>query len=380
MLKLSQQGPLGIVAFMFLLPCASGVETDRNHVGVGLHSDSYSGSEHRSLQLHDTALEPTSAAFTLLPFSPFIDIATRVYETVDVPPHVDDFPPLPDPAVIGVQPVLVLPGLLHMEAVQGFDPLDDDIEYFFEELSGTGKTSGWINTPVYRIHEPDLAPGTIWRVKMRNSRGKETSWSSTTEALHQPHVPYHADEDMGLIVIDAAGYSLKSAGLSGREWINTTALNGYTGSGAMLVESDAGLVIDSNVTVDSPRIDYDVLFPEAGNYLIWVRSRTSNHGSIHLGLNLDMEQWGRNMYLGTDVFQWRRHRNRMRIEQPGLNRISIWMRKEGVALDRIVLTTDGDYIPWEHQDIDGNLLGPGPAATPRAPLPSNDDPSGESAD
>lgn len=375
MLKLSQQGPLGVVAFMFLLSCVSSAESDRNHAGTNLHRDSYSGSEHRSLELHETAVGPIPATFSLLPFPPFINFATLVYETVDVPPHVDDFPPLPDPAVIGVQPVLALPDLLVMEAVQGLDPLGDDIEYFFEELSGTGKTSGWINTPVYRIHEPDLAPETIWRVKMRNSRGKETSWSSTSEALHQPHIPYHADEDTGLIVIDAADYSLKSTGLSGREWINTTMLNGYTGSGAMLVEANAGLVVDSNVTVDSPRIDYDVLFPEAGNYWIWVRSRTSTHGSIHLGLNLDMAQWGRNMYLGTGVFQWNLHRNRMRIEQPGLNRISIWMRKEGVALDRIVLTTDGDYMPWEHQDINGNLLGPGPAATPRVPLPSNDDPS-----
>jgi len=277
----------------------------------------------------------------------------------------DDHPPSPDPAMFGVPPTFARPGLLVMESVEGRHPRGG-VQYRFEETGGTELNSGWLETPVYRATDLDPGLETTWRVRMRDRQGNETAWSDPATVRWEAPMAYRAEEETGLIVIDAAGYSARTDGLVDRQWVLTDEVAGYTGEGTMRAEPYASLFIDGNVTTDSPRLDYDILFPEAGAYWVWVRALGRDHGSIHLGLNLALEPWGREMYVGTHVLQWRRHHTPIRIDEPGLNRLSVWMRKDGVALDRIVLTRDGDYAPWDRRDQHNNMLGAGPQATPRS--------------
>ncbi|MBX2819964.1 MAG: hypothetical protein KTR29_09800 [Rhodothermaceae bacterium] len=124
--------------------------------------------------------------------------------------------------------------------------------------------------------------------------------------------------------------------------------NGYGGSGAMVVLPDRGIRIRDSHQRESPALDYKIMFPERGTYYIWLRSwaKDNNSNSLILGLNGtplpsytkeietdEYEEWHWTRSLMTS----RRHA-RVEIRSPGIHTLNIWMREDGLYLDRILIT------------------------------------------
>ena len=130
--------------------------------------------------------------------------------------------------------------------------------------------------------------------------------------------------------------------------------SGFSGAGVMEAQPNQGLSInDPNILTTSPRLDYLVNFPTSGIYFVWVRAwgASGSDDSIHIGLNGTVSQYGTNInnIPGGSSYTWYATATggpaRVEVPSAGNHTLNIWMREDGVVLDRVLLTTDSAYVP-----------------------------------
>ena len=159
-----------------------------------------------------------------------------------------------------------------------------------------------------------------------------------------------------LAVAEAENYDLWFMG-GGQEWAFAKAKPGYAASGYIIHSPDAGTAYSG---AGGPGTEYWIDFPRGGVYYLWLRGYGITGGtSCRVMLNgaaaFDTVAWqllGAWQWVGTAQFQ------RMAINIPGagVNVIGLAGREDGIAIDRLLLTTDPQYSP----------SGTGPPASPRA--------------
>jgi hypothetical protein len=117
----------------------------------------------------------------------------------------------------------------------------------------------------------------------------------------------------------------------------------------------------------SPRLDYAVDFKKPGDYWIWLRGFGEHwtSDSVNMALDLKTDPKLADVQTGFGKYMWKRHGTPITVAQPGIHTISIWMKEDGARLDRIVLTTNGDYKPTDKKDELDNVVGDGPKESPR---------------
>jgi len=147
--------------------------------------------------------------------------------------------------------------------------------------------------------------------------------------------------------------------------------------GTYLLVDDNGVNTLEELT--GPRLDYELLFPEAGLYQIWVRARAhgGTNDSLHVGLNgvpASLGGLGLSTY-GTSQFEWRNRIGNggvinLSVPSAGLHKVNVWMREDGIDLDALSLgllappagtprSFEGDVLALEAEDFD--FLQPGVA-------------------
>ncbi len=127
---------------------------------------------------------------------------------------------------------------------------------------------------------------------------------------------------------------------------------GHSGTSAMEATPNAGSVKNNNFEGKSPRLDYRINFTTAGNYYIWMRAlgATSRDDSLHMGLDGTASPTSRNMSSFSQVLGWN---NTLKggdaamidVAAAGEHTVNIWMREDGVVIDKLVLTTNSSYTP-----------------------------------
>lgn len=152
-----------------------------------------------------------------------------------------------------------------------------------------------------------------------------------------------------------------------QRWVATT--HAVASGGAGLTVADAGMKHDTDYqsydpTVDAPKLDYIVKFSKPGTYYIWVRGRGGDDdNSVHVGLDGRMVRSGENIHFGDDGsadWVWS-HINRdgraakLVIDSVGEHTINLWMREDGVSIDKLMLSADPTFDPAE---INGGLGSP----------------------
>jgi len=285
-------------------------------------------------------------------------------------PLVDETPPSPDPAAFEIAPIFVAPGTVAMQAVRATVP-SGTVEYCFEETSKNpgGVGSGWIKTAYY-INE-GLASGKeySYQVKTRDRDGHETKLSQPVNAVWEAPEAFKIQKGPdSLIVIEAEHYVRKTGGSQGHEWSLTTDKPGYVGDGIMISLPNSGAEFAADFASVSPRMDYVVDFAKPGDYTIWLRGFGEHWTSDSVNMTLDMKPNPdtSDVQTGFGKYKWVRHGKPITVAQPGIHTISIWMKEDGSRLDRIVLTTNGDYKPTDQKDELDNVIGDGPAESPRS--------------
>lgn len=250
-----------------------------------------------------------------------------------------------------------------MYAAKGLDPMGG-VEYQFEETTGRpgGDDSKWQKSPVYRDEGLRAGSRYAYRVRMRDTNGNETKWSKPAEVVcKRPRAFVQSLQKDGLVVMEAEHFARKVASPDGCEWKLDTRRKGYGGTGAMKTLPDRGAQHDADFAARSPRMDYMINFARKGRHWVWLRSFGANHNgdSVHVGLDLEPSDWGRNVQTEHGKYVWKKHPRPLEMRAPGVHTLSVWMREDGVMIDRIILTASPRFA------APGGAKGTGPAESPR---------------
>jgi hypothetical protein len=133
-------------------------------------------------------------------------------------------------------------------------------------------------------------------------------------------------------------------------WSGVTFPMGYSGEGAMLAYPHDPRDKNYNNTTIGPRMDYDIRFETPGTYTVYVRGRvhdfhgdgTNNDDSLLVGLNGQLISAGGNGVTGFSRNLWRWENTytsvlTLNIATPGVYTLNIWMRENGMVVDRVFL-------------------------------------------
>jgi PKD repeat protein len=163
---------------------------------------------------------------------------------------------------------------------------------------------------------------------------------------------FYRQDSSGLVVMEAEAFA-DFAAQPEHEWIVVTDPPGYVGDGAMLAWPDDGKRIDADYAEASPRLDFIVDFRQTGTHYVWLRALATGdfNNSAHVGLDYaavdtadqievaESGDWG--WTNDTKDGAWAT----LQIPAPGTYTINVWMREAGLVVDRVLLTTDADYVP-----------------------------------
>jgi len=151
-------------------------------------------------------------------------------------------------------------------------------------------------------------------------------------------------------------------------WTDDTATAGYSGTGYIEASPSDGTstnTVTTNWETNSPQINYNITFSNAGIYYVWLRGFAGDASSagVYVGLNgtsladarIDMPQfngwtWG-NTAAGSSTPVT------INIPSAGTYTLNLWMRDAWFDIDRIVLTRNPNFSPapdanfWRNQNI-----------------------------
>ena len=177
-----------------------------------------------------------------------------------------------------------------------------------------------------------------------------------------------------LIAIEAEDYHLRQA-RGGQDW-QPVSLRHSSFDVSMQALPNSGTNRTTNYETNSPHLAYRIIPEEGARYYVWVRARgaTSSDDSLHIGLDGQPVASGQFVSNLTSLWSWTSTRDngqRAYVDIPGLGEhtLDVWMREDGVILDKIVLTTDPSFVPKGKGPVESLQSSQGLAVPPTA----NDD-------
>ena len=192
-------------------------------------------------------------------------------------------------------------------------------------------------------------------LQVTDDQGATDLVTMSVAAGNIPIVPFMEAE--GLVVMEAENY-FTSTPSNGDEWMETTAEAGFSGAGAMEVGPNDG---STSGQIGGAEMTYDVDFSTLGTYYVWARvlAPSSSDNSLHMGDNGNSTA----IKMNTDTFGewvWTNMDTKdnvldVEITSAGVQEINVWMREDGLFIDKIVLTQDAGFVPVDL----------GPAESPR---------------
>ena len=181
----------------------------------------------------------------------------------------------------------------------------------------------------------------------------ETALSSEVSATPMPESTGGAFiQAMDSLVCMEAEHCHTNTPLADHLWQSATNHAGYAGESYMICLPNDGEIIHSDLLASSPRLDYRLLFQEAGTNYVWVRAYSSGwyDDSLHIGLDQTEMPNGMKVSVTHGTLGWNSNtldgvRISVTVPTPGEHTLNVWMREDGCLLDRIILTTNANYVP-----------------------------------
>ncbi len=171
--------------------------------------------------------------------------------------------------------------------------------------------------------------------------------TSTTDGVYQQD-----SGAQGLLVMESEHFA-GNVPQGGHNWVPVTDPAGFSGSGAMRASPVSGARIDTNYVANSPRLDFKVNFAKSGTHYVWLRglSTSSADNSAHVGLDGQANTTADRIdFNSTSNWDWTNNtmdsiRATVNVATPGEHTVNVWMREDGLRLDRVVLATDANFVP-----------------------------------
>ena len=191
----------------------------------------------------------------------------------------------------------------------------------------------------------------------------QLAWADHGPVLQDP------DDPNGFVSFEVEDFTENIVRADPHRWEFNDDRAGFSGTGFMrAVPDDTG---DSNLSppdqyLVGPELLFLVDFTQTGTHYVWVRGMSTggSDDSVHVGLDGDGTTSDRLQPPG-DRNEWvwafdrRDSQGTAVIDVPtaGLHTINLWMREDGFRADKVVLTTDPNFVPE----------GEGPAESARGP-------------
>ena len=164
----------------------------------------------------------------------------------------------------------------------------------------------------------------------------------------------------GLLSIDVADVDA-NVSQGGHSWTDTFPA-GYSGAGALEATPNNGTNNSTGYVTNSPRLDYTVNFVKTGVHYVWVRGAGPSRAddSLHVGLDGAALTTSNNIGDFGTALGWTNTQRSgtvvtVNVSTPGEHTLNVWMREDGMIVDKLVLTTNSGYT----------ATGSGPPASPR---------------
>jgi YD repeat-containing protein len=178
-------------------------------------------------------------------------------------------------------------------------------------------------------------------------------------------------ESGGQVVAEAENYSQVISGAS-HQWLTATAQSGYTGTSYLHALPDLDALYQTSAITTSPVLAYPINFTTPGTYTVWLRGFASNAAgdSAYVGLGSQLIT-----VTGFTPGQWSWTNKRisesanqpvsatLTVSTTGLYTVSLWVREDGLRLDRLLLTTSTTFIPTSFGPAESARLGGGSGLT-----------------
>jgi hypothetical protein len=165
----------------------------------------------------------------------------------------------------------------------------------------------------------------------------------------------------GIVSVEAEHFD-ENVPLSGAEWVEVGPTEGFTGTAGMQVLGPS--FYDPGYAATSPRLEYEINFVKTGTHYVWILAWAAGGAddSCHVGLDGEEQPLSSNWSGGGNNWSDNRYpetgRAQFEITTTGIHILDIWVREDGLIVDKIVLTTNPDYTP----------TGDGPPESPRGPV------------
>jgi glycosidase len=160
-----------------------------------------------------------------------------------------------------------------------------------------------------------------------------------------------ATESSGVVIFEAENYT---ANFTNRlspphSWTLGTSTAGFSGAGYMEGLPNDGTSGSANST--TPEMQFTVNFTSTGTHYIWVRgyAAASTDDSMFVGIDgASSVAWTLNQY---NTWQWSNAQQgssnapTIPVATTGNHTINLWMREDGLKIDRVILTTNASFSP-----------------------------------
>ncbi len=147
------------------------------------------------------------------------------------------------------------------------------------------------------------------------------------------------------------------------QWLPAADLAGFSGNGYLIASPNTGTYYDTGYVGVAPEVQVQVNFQTPGTYYFWVRGYRPSPAddSVNVGIDGTAPDSGMRLSMFPDnAWGWSSTKmdnvghNTIIVDGAGVHIINVWMREDGFPMDKVVLTTDPNYIP----------TGLGPAESP----------------
>jgi arylsulfatase A-like enzyme len=153
-----------------------------------------------------------------------------------------------------------------------------------------------------------------------------------------------------MIVVEAEHYHQRE-NRGGQGWEFVSLRHSSAGESLQALPNN-GTNYQDNYQALSPHLEYEVSIDTPGRYYVWARARGSNNSndSLHVGLDGQAPLSGRRLEQIFDYWGWTSVRDTggrayVDVAATGVHTFDVWMREDGVIVDKFILTTDASFTP-----------------------------------
>ena len=238
--------------------------------------------------------------------------------------------------------------------------LDGSLPSTADRIAGFDRSYGWADDTMDGSDVPYLdvsAAGThtinLW---MREDGFRVDRIVLTQDAALVPSGlgPGATGPGAALLAPEAEDYTGGVLDRGGNEWVERSASDASAET-YMRVEPDDGTRRDASndYRPHSPRLDYELDFPSAGRWYVFVRGRADGNNSDSLHVGLDGSAINTSDRISGFGTSWTWSVNTMDngnvpyfdVSSAGTHTVNVWMREAGMEFDRLVLSQDANYRP-----------------------------------